>query len=118
MRLGEVVDLLKRYTAGGCTPGYDGYADITDVLEELNEPDDRSGHARERRPRAGGVDLRGVDIGHIVRLGLQATIEAHRHVEAARAPMIAAAKRQDAEAAAAKRQAELAKHVDDYLASG
>lgn len=85
-RLGDVVEHLKTFkvkdspsVGGASCPFYSCATDIEDVLEELAEPGCKAG-----RELAGGVQLRGINLAHIVRLGLEETIKAHSVVEGQR----------------------------------
>lgn len=84
MTLGELISVLKARDSSGDRPFINAADDITDVLAELA---DVSGSPP--RECAGGLALRTVDIGNVIRIGLEEMIKAHRIVEAQRRPLLA-----------------------------
>jgi hypothetical protein len=91
-----MLDILKTFQVGYCTPGMSGWGDIVDVLEELADTN-RPGHHHDRRWRVSraGLNLESVDVAHVLRLGLEALIEAHAIVEGQRDKARAEIKRRE-----------------------
>ena len=87
MTLGDLIAVLGARDNTGECPHLDAADDVRDVMYQLCDTGQNT-----RNPCAGGLALRTVDLGNVVRIGLEEMIKAHRIVEAQRRAAIATTK--------------------------